>query len=238
MKKTLLIISDGNGVENDFHKWPFLLQLLTSKTLNIINLSVVGASNEMMLLRLAEVVSTQKIDYAIIQWSVPNRIDVVVDTFWKEQAKIDPTYHFNIVDTLNTKWWVTSASKNSHIQEYHKKYVNQWHSTLRSESCMLSAAELLKFNNIEFAFTLCYAFDFIEPYKTILETYPWVWHDANKGISEFRQHSQYLKFDKGLPQPHPLIGLEWINQVLKSCDFIDFDDKTYYNIEQHLLKND
>ena len=238
MKKTLLTISDGNGVENDFHKWPFLLKILTTKTLNIVNQSVVGSSNEMMFYRLAEAVQTQKIDYAIIQWSLPQRVDVIVNDFWQEQAKIDPVYHFNLIDTFDKKWWVTSISKNTYIQEYHLRYINTYQARLRSDSIIIAAAELLKFHNINYTFSLCYSFPFTQPFNTILEQYPWAWHSPNNGINEFRQTSQYLKFDKALPQPHPLIGLEWINQVLKpNCNFIDYDDKMYYNVEQHLLKN-
>ena len=154
MKKTLLTISDGNGVNNDFHKWPFLLQTLTTKNLNVVNRSVVGASNEMMLLRLAETLCAHPINYAIIQWSAWKRIDVVADDFWKEQAKIDPVYHFNLVKLLGKDWWVTSASKNPYIQEYHNRYMDITHAKIRSQSFIMSAAEMLKHHNVDFRFAL------------------------------------------------------------------------------------
>jgi hypothetical protein len=237
MKKRLLVISDGNGVDTDFVKWPTILKILTTKSLSTVNRSVIGASNEMMLLQLTEAVK-EDIDYAIIQWSIPNRIDLVGTSFWKQEAALDPVYNFNLIENNGQTWWVTSASKNAHVQQYHQKYINQWHSVLRTESYMLAAAELLKFHNIKFVFSLCYKFDFVNPYTDILNSYPWVWHVPNFGISEFREHSKYRSLDKNLSQPHPLIGLEWINQVLKpGTDFIDYDSTTYYNVEQSLLKN-
>lgn len=237
-KKSLLVISDGNGVENNFHKWPFFLKILTSKTLNLINKSIVGSSNELILYQLVNTIKEQDIDYAIIQWTKPLRVDVIADDFWTEQANIDPIYHFNIVNVLSNNWWVTSASENSYIQEYHGKYVKNLHAELRSMSWIMAAAELLKTNNIKYKFSLCYKLNFIPPFDNILNQYPWVWHKPNQGINEFRYTSQYLPYDAGLAQPHPLIGLDWVDKVLKpQCDFVDYDDNAYYNIEQLLLKN-
>ncbi len=237
-KKSLLVISDGNGVENKFHKWPFFLKLLTTKTLNLINKSIVGSSNELILYQLVNTIKEQNIDYAIIQWTNPLRVDVIADDFWVKQANIDPIYHFNIVNVLNNNWWITSGSQNTYIQEYHTKYVKNLHSNLRSMSWIMAASDLLKTNNIEYKFCLCYKLNFISPFDTILKKYPWVWHESNQGINEFRYTSQYFKYDQGLAQPHPLIGLDWIHRVLKpQCDFVDYDDNAYYNIEKSLLKN-
>lgn len=237
MKKQLLIISDGNGVDTDFVKWPTLLKILTTKSLNVINRSVVGASNEMMLLQLSDA-DLANIDYAIIQWTIPHRIDLVVNDFWRHQAEIDPVYHFNLVENNQKTWWVTSASKNPYVKQYHSQYIDYWHASLRTAGYMLAAAELLKFHNIKFVFSLCYQFEFSGVYKDILTSYPWAWHMPNFGLSEFRTQSKYHHLDKKLSQPHPLIGLEWIDRVLKpGTDFIDYDPTTYYNVEQSLLKN-
>ena len=237
MKKQLLIISDGNGADTDFVKWPTLVKMLTTKNLTVINQSIIGASNEMLLLRLSEA-DLNNIDYAIVQWTLPQRIDLVTDEFWLEQAGADPVYSFNLVENNKKTWWVTSASNNLHVKQYHTQYIKEWHASLRTESYMLAAAELLKFHGIKFVFCLCYRFNFLEPYSKVLTTYPWAWHSANCGINDFALHSKYQHLDKKLNQPHPLVALEWINQVLKPvADFIDYDPKVYYNVEQSLLKN-
>lgn len=237
MKKNLLIISDGHGVDVKFKKWPFFLKLLVSKTHNVINKSVIGASNEMIWMRLIEAVREQQIDQAIIQWTWPIRVDVLADKFWSEQAAQDPIYHFNIVKAQGRDWWVTSASENAHIKEYHQLYVDPWQAALRSESYMMAAAELLCQHNVDFVFSLCCAFNRTGILDEEILSYPWVWHQEFKGLHEFRQQSKYLKHDQGFAQPHPLIGLEWIDAVLNpQCDFIDYNQKTFYNIEQTLLK--
>ena len=238
MKKNILVISDGNGVDTDFKKWPFYLKLLTTKTSNIINKSVIGAGNEFIFMQLADTLTNEKIDYAVIQWSIPNRLDVVSSDFWCEQAVNDKIYHFNLHDCAGQKWWVSSASKNEFVRTYHNLYVRNWQAQQRTQSLMLSAAELLKYHNIDFVFSLAYEMQFTAPTKDVLSTYPWVWHEEHKGLSEYRRVSKFSNLDTGLPQPHTLIQLDWINTVLKpACHFIDFDYTSYYNIENHLLKN-
>jgi hypothetical protein len=233
----LLTISDGNGVDNDFKKWCFYLKLLLSKTHTTLNQSVTGASNEMIFMQLAQAIQQGQIDQAIVQWTIPQRLDVVIDDFWSEQAQNDPDFSFNLVESNDYKWWVSSASKNEYIKQYHDVYIKYWQAHQRSQSYIIAAAELCKSNNIEFVFSLCYGFEFLAPLEKTLRSYPWAWHSTNQGISEFRNQSKYIKYDQGLPQPHSLIQLEWIDQVLRPhCDFIDYDQKTFYNIEQALLK--
>lgn len=239
MKKTLLTISDGNGVDHtDFKKWPFYLKLLLSKTHTVINPSVIGASNEFMFMQLSEAVNNHDIDYAIIQWSIPNRIDVVADDFWINQAQQDQLYHFNIVESNNQTWWVTSGSQNNYIQEYHTTYIKYWQSVQRTQSYIMAAAELLKFKKIDFKFSLCYNYEFQNPNKNILDSYPWLTYDNNRSYSDFRNVSKFSKFDENLSQPHTLINLDWINTVVKpNTSFIDYDESSYLMLEQYLLKN-
>lgn len=233
MKKTLLAISDGNGVDNDFKKWPTLLQLMTLDSLQIKNKSVIGASNELILMQIAESIETENIDCAIIQWTIPTRIDVVADEFWQEQAKIDPVYHFNIVHSNNQDWWVTSSSNNQYIKEYHTRYIKKWQAIQRSQSYMLAAAALLKNKNISFVFTLAYDFKFDGPMAVAVKNLSWIEQD----LSSFRLISTYKDLDQGLAQPHSAVQLEWLDTVVKpSCDFIDYDPNRYYNIQKHLTK--
>jgi hypothetical protein len=233
MKKTLLTISDGNGVDNDFKKWPTLLQLMTLNSLQVKNKSVIGASNELILMQVAESIETENINCAIIQWTISTRIDLVADEFWQEQAEIDPVYHFNIVQSNNQDWWVTSSSNNQYIKEYHNRYIKEWQATQRSQSYMLAAAALLKNKNIPFVFTLAYDFKFDGPMAVAVKNLPWVEQD----LSSFRLISKYKDLDSGLAQPHSAIQLEWLDTVVKpNCDFIDYDPNRYYNIQKHLTK--
>lgn len=237
MKKKLLTISDGNGVSTDFRKWPVLLEILCAKSLSVVNRSVIGASNELMLMQLAEALEQQQFDHVIVQWSGANRIDLVVNDFWRQEAAQDPVYHFNLVESNQKTWWVTSKSENPHVQEYHKKYIRMWQARQRSQAYMLAAAELLKSSNTPFSFSLCYDFEFADPYRTVLETYPWVWHNKNSGFSEYRTVSRHSALDQGLSQPHTLIQLDWIDQVLRpQCAIVDYSQEVYYNVEQTLLK--
>lgn len=232
MKNNLLIISDGNGVDTDFKKWPQYLQVLLRRSHHVINKSIIGASNETIYLLLAEAITQIDIDYAIVQWSIPNRLDVVIDSFWAGELEKDQKYGFNTTHHNNKKWWVTSASNNQNIQLYHKKYIDSWQAVQRSQSYMISAAELLKTNKIDFAFSLCYNFNFKDPVANQLDTYPWIWHEKYQGISEFRHISKFKNFDKGLSQPHTLIQLDWIKNVLIPNTTLTIDEKEYQLIEE------
>ena len=238
VKKNVLTISDGNGVDTDFKKWPTLLQLLTLDTLKVNNRSVIGASNEMILLQLAEAINTTTIDCAIIQWTTPVRFDVIVDDFWSRQAELDPVYHFNIVENSQHRWWVSSGSENQHIQEYHKKYISYPQAQLRSEANMLAASALLKSKNIPFVFCLAYKFEFSQPFSDAVASLPWAWHQPNLGLHEFRlTDSLHRSLDLNLAQPHSVIQLEWLhNIVAPHCDFVDYPAERYYNIEKHLIR--
>ena len=237
MKEKTLVISDGNGANNGFKKWPFYLQLLLSKTTTVINRSVIGASNELIFMQLAETLATESIDHCVIQWTVPARFDLVANNFWRKQAIQDPVYFFNLVQNNKKQWWVTSNSQNKHIKTYHNRYVNKWQALQRSQAYIIAAAELLKFHNVDFVFSLCYNLEFLDPNKKILESYPWAWHQNNHGLSEFRSVSKFKKYDLGLSQPHTLIQLEWIDTVLKpNCTFVKYSNDVYNNIEQSLIK--
>jgi hypothetical protein len=238
MKKNLLTISDGNGVDVDFKKWPTLLQLMTLDSLKICNKSVIGASNELILMQLAEAINSHKIDCAIIQWTIPQRFDVIVDSFWLEQAAIDPTYYFNLIENSQRRWWVSSASKNLVVQEYHKKYISKTQAELRSQANILAAAELLKSKDIPFVFCLAYELKFSAPFESAITTLPWAWHQPNLGLHEFRETiSKHQLIDQGFGQPHSAIQLEWLhNVVVPLCQFVDYPAERYYNIEKHLIR--
>ena len=228
MKKTLLAVSDGNGVDTaNFKKWPSLLQALASASLKIKNKSVVGASNEMILMQIAESIESENIDYAVIQWTIPLRVDIVADDFWNQQANIDPVYHFNIVPSNNHNWWVTSDSNNPYIKEYHSRYIKEWQATQRSQSYMLSAAAILQNKNIPFIFTLAYKFNFVGPLTSAVKNLPWLDQD----LDSFRYTSAYIDLDQGKAQPHSAIQLEWLNTIVKpNCDFIKYDPNRYKKI--------
>jgi len=238
MSKTLLTISDGNGLSiANFTKWPKLLQALTLDSLQILNKSIPGASNEFILMQLAETLKNETIDCAIIQWTVPQRVDVILTDFWNDQANDDSVYHSNIFNSDNNQWWITSHSDNKYIREYHDRYIGDYHSAQRSQFYILAAAELLKNKQIPFVFCLAYQFDFVGSTKEDIESLPWVWHEPNKGLSEFRSSSQFYKLDQGLVNPHSAIQLDWVNAVLKpNCEFVDYPEIRYYNIQKHLTR--
>jgi len=233
MKKKILVISDGNGVDTDFKKWPTLLQILTHNSLTIDNRSVIGASNELIFMQLAEALTQTHYDHVIIQWSGADRVDVVVDDFWKSQAK-DDFYNFNLVTSNDREWWVTSASDNEHIRLYHDRYIKTWQAHQRSQGYILAAAKLL--DSIPYTFTLAYEFEFIEPMARSLKELNWVWHKNNTGLNEFRHVSTHKSLDKGLSQPHNAIQLEWLHKIIKPrCNFIDYPDERYTEIEKRLM---
>lgn len=236
MKKRLLIISDGNGVDSGSNRrWPTLLKLLLNQTHEVVNHSIAGASNETILFKLAETLGEQTFDQAIIQWNGYRRVDLVINDFLQPHVSREEKY--NRTTSINGKdIWVTSGCKNSLISQYHSM-IDNWHTKQRNQAFFLSAANILQQARVDFYFTLGYSFDFEPPLNSFVDQLPWLWHEHHLGLDNFRQISEFKDLDLNLPQPHTLVHLDWIQSVLlPQCSFIDYSPQTFYNIKQALLK--
>lgn len=223
----LLTISDGFGDSNvrptwysDFFKWPDIIKLLTKHT-ELTNLSRYGAGNEYISQCLKNNISGS--DAVMIQWSVPNRLDLVLDNnraLWEDQLKADPVYSNNVVSIGNDQYWLSSGSQEPNVKEYHSKYICQRQHQLRSQLFVEYAKLLCEKHKVKHGFLLCFDSEYLE--NTVKDTSDWCWHDLFKGMHSFRAVSKYADLDAKLhlQQPISLVQFDFVMQfVVPKFDF-------------------
>jgi hypothetical protein len=219
----LLTISDGFGDSRacpaswypDYHKWPEIIQLMT-KGLTLCNFSRYGAGNEYIMHCLRENISDQ--DVILIQWTVPERLDLVLahsdaeKVAWQQKIAADAVYANNVVSLGDHQIWLSSASELAEIKLYHQTYISKEQHNMRSQIFVDYAKLLLK--NKTHGFMLSY----FSPYliNSVPDHSNWLWHQAFQGLHEFRYHSKYADLDLNMTQPIPLIHFDFVRQFVQT----------------------
>lgn len=216
----LLTIADGFGDSKahlswypDYFKWPEIIQLMT-KGVSLTNCARYGAGNEYIINCLQEHVSNN--DVVFVQWASPSRLDLLLehsppyDAFWQEQIQIDPVYNNNVVSVGGNNFWISSATTNPNVIEYHQKYISLKQHQMRSQLIIDYAKLLIEKHQIkDYGFLLTYDGDYLKNTKD-----RWVWHEKYKGMHSFRKVSKYADLDFGYAQPIPLIHFDFIKQFI------------------------
>jgi hypothetical protein len=215
----LLTIADGFGDSEavpDWYpayvKWPEIIQLMT-KGVTLHNLSKFGAGNEYIIHALKQNLLNK--DAILIQWAIPNRLDLILDVssehkkFWDEQISADPVYNNNLVQVGSDQMWISSGSQA--IQEYHKKYISLRQHQLRSQLFIDYATLLLQ--NTNYGFLLTKSSQYLT--QTVHDRSRWLCHDTFHGMCEFRHVSRYAELDLDVAQPIPLIQFDFIRQFIQ-----------------------
>ena len=216
----LLTIADGFGDSYavpawypNYIKWPELIQLMTQGVV-LHNLSRYGAGNEYIVECLRNNLINKQ--FVIVQWAIPNRLDLVLNhnseyaNYWADQIFKDPVYNNNILTIGNNSIWISSASTNSDVQEYHKKYISLSQHQMRSQLYVDYATMLLK--DIPHKFMLTKTSNYLE--ETVSDYSDWAWNLPFQGMCEFRHDSKYAELELGITQPIPLIHYDFIRKFI------------------------
>ena len=212
----LLTLADGYGDSvavpqyyPKYLKWPEIIKLMT-KGVELNNLSRYGAGNEFIVNQLRQHIDSS--DVVMIQWAQPNRLDLVLahaDTsYWEGVIASDPVYKNNIVDCGDNKFWISSASKTSAIQQYHRQTITSKQHQMRSQIYVEYAKLLLNQRGIDYRFML------VDNSEYLAVDANWICHEPTKGMSDFKQKSKYFNLDLGIVQPLPLVAFDFIKQYI------------------------
>jgi hypothetical protein len=212
----LLTLADGYGDSSavpdwypKYWKWPKIIKLMT-KGVDVVDHSRYGAGNEFMVNQLKQ--NIDSVDAAIVQWAQPNRLDLVMSPtnieFWNSVIASDPVYHSNTVDCGRNKFWLSSASRASEVQEYHHRYISQHQHQMRSQIFVEYAKLLLEHHKIDYRFMLVNNSEYIDVDAN------WICHKPFKGMNEFRYVSKYCELELGITQPIPLVAFDFIKQLI------------------------
>jgi hypothetical protein len=215
----LLTLSDGYGDPSampswysKYLKWPKIIELMT-QGVTVNNLSKFGAGNEYLVNALRN--NIHSADLVLLQWAVPNRLDLMVsgdNKYWNQIIADDPVYNNNIVVAGPERFWLSSGSKSQPIVDYHSRYISLSQHQSRSQLFVEYAKLLLDQHGIDYRFMLTWDSFYLN--KCTSTDINWCWHQPFRGMHDFRVHSKFADLDLKMSQPIPLIHFDFIKQFI------------------------
>lgn len=202
---TIYTFGDGFAHGHVWPEWPQILSALLPDH-QVVNCSGIGAGNEFIFSNLVnKLIDCPDATY-VVQWAGENRFDKLIqDTSWDSIVQQDPVYSKNFQSTDGHTWWLSSASQLPQIQKYHSEYVQVEQAQLRTFNYIWTASQLLKHTQ-NYMFS-SYGFSFLtDPQQVLCQ--------LRLDMTSFLQAPEFAKFLTKEVQPHPIVHLEWIRQML------------------------
>jgi hypothetical protein len=147
----IFCFGDGIAHGHIWPEWPQILQALLP-THQIITRTGIGAGNEFLINNLLnEDCQNQTV---IFQWAQEDRFDKLLqDDDWKTRAEQDPVYFFNLENTVDGVWWLSSASTDEKVKEYHSFFVQSQQAKLRLRNQRILVENYLQNKHSRYWFT-------------------------------------------------------------------------------------
>jgi hypothetical protein len=143
---------DGYAHGHIWPEWPQILQTLVPGYSTTVHTGI-GAGNEYLINLLIQQGNSISNQTVIFQWAQPGRFDKLIeDEEWLTRAKADPIYYFNLYDSTYGTWWLSSASKDNKIQEYHNLFVQNKQENLRFCNQQILVKNYLQQHNCKYLF--------------------------------------------------------------------------------------
>lgn len=153
----IFCIGDGYAYGHIWPEWPQILQALLPNY-EVVLISGIGAGNEFLTSELLALGNAIQKHTVIFQWADPYRLDKLVQDYqWTGIGELDQVYHFNFYRREDRTWWLSSASKNSYIQEYHNFYIQDKQAELRLHNQKILIENYLQNNQCKYYFTSTHA---------------------------------------------------------------------------------
>jgi hypothetical protein len=163
----ILCFGDGYAANHIWPEWPAIIEALYPQCQHE-NYGAVGAGNEFITSAVVQAHSENPCDFFIVQWASPNRFDKLLqDDTWDHIIDNDPVYHFNRVKLNNQTWWLSSASVEKIVQQYHLSYVQPLQAESRSKNFKYLVENLLKNQAIFFSLDQMVHYSNSERFKTV-----------------------------------------------------------------------
>lgn len=149
---SIFCFGDGYAHGHIWPEWPQILQALLPET-QVIACTGIGAGNEYLTNLLIQFGDQIKDQTIIFQWAQPGRFDKLIeDDQWLARAKRDPIYHFNLYESAGKTWWLSSASTDEKIKEYHNFFVQNSQENLRLINQKILIESYLKLHSCNYLF--------------------------------------------------------------------------------------
>lgn len=237
----ILCVGDGFGKGHIWPMWPQLLSALLDNY-QIVNYSEVGAGNEFIANRILSACSSEKYDIVLVQWALSTRLDIINNNENKISPVIlqDKVYNksYSNIKLDNRHWWLSSNSQTDYVKKYHNQYISREQHKLRSINQIKLVELMLKEIKInKFLFFSSYKLDFLKLKEANIIDWT-VWNDMH-GHNSMQEYGDSVlpQYKTTEVQPHPLVHLNYIKEIILPKLNIIIDEKKVKNLSQELEKN-
>jgi hypothetical protein len=190
---------DGFAAGHIWPEWPQILQALLPDY-EIINTAGIGAGPEWLVHRFISHIPDMQNSTVIFQWPQPDRFDKLIeDAEWQQIANSDSVYDFNQYVVNDEKWWLSSASAESQVQEYHNKFIQSKQHQIRSDNYKILVKNTLENIGCSYVYT------------------------TTKDQDEFSKTVENIKHRQNEIQPSPVVHFKWLLAAILPRISIEFD---------------
>ena len=152
--KKIYTFGDGFATGHLWPEWPQILQALIPDYSVNNTCSAIGAGAEYLVTGLVDLVPELANNLVIFQWPMAARFDKLIeDKHWFHVGKTDPVYHFNFHKRPYGIWWISSASQQPQVREYHEKFVQSEQHKIRLQNYQTLVRNTLENLNCGYCFT-------------------------------------------------------------------------------------
>jgi hypothetical protein len=145
---------DGFATGHLWPEWPQILQALVPEYTVNNDSSAIGAGAEYLVTGFVDLVSELENQLVIFQWPQADRFDKLIeDKHWFHIGKTDTVYHFNFHKRPYGTWWISSASQQPQVREYHEKFVQAEQHEVRLKNYQTLVRNTLENLNCAYYFT-------------------------------------------------------------------------------------
>jgi hypothetical protein len=152
--KNIYTFGDGFATGHLWPEWPQILQALAPDYPVHNDCSAIGAGAEYLVTGFVDLITELENQLVIFQWPQADRFDKLIeDKHWFHIGKTDPVYHFNFLKRPYGTWWISSASRQEVVQEYHNKFVQAGQHKIRLQNYQTLVRNTLENLNCTYYFT-------------------------------------------------------------------------------------
>lgn len=209
-----LIITAGDGFAAN-HIWPMWPRLLSKYMPDhqIISTGKPAAGNEFIFNSVLSAISYKTPDLVLVQWAQCQRLDLLVDNQDKRDTALqDEVYHHNLYRIEKNEWWLSNASTQNYVRQYHSEYIGHKQALSRTKNYIISLAAILHSREIPFRFFSTYD---VECYPdSDIDWDHWAWHEAGKGMEHYSRQPQFVDIRGSEVQPSTAVHDAWLQEVL------------------------
>jgi hypothetical protein len=175
------------------------------------NLSQAGAGNEaianLVLDQLAATADTSD-SLWIVQWTHPQRLDLLEWQRFSDSILQDPVYHKNFIRTAKgQEFWCSSASHMDLVRTYHSM-ITESQQESRSRISQLATGLALSQRDVRWRFCLTYPADWREIERIGADR--WIL----PSMREYRESAAHRELDVGYIQPVSSVYLDWLEEFI------------------------